>query len=168
MPGPPRARASRRSPDATPAATGSQRTPGRLTEQAGAGVFNEATALAYTGGDRKLLREVVQLFLSNCPKQVDDLRRAVHGVEGPLVHRAAHALKGTLATLGAERALAVARRLETMGSTDELAGASDACRALEGELEALRKALGAAIKSRASAGRSAKIHRRARRARGKP
>lgn len=119
-----------------------------LTQQDAAEVFNEATALAYTGGDRRLLREVVRLFLSNCLKQVKDLRQAVEGAEGLAVHRAAHAIKGALATLGAERALALARRLEAMGSTNQLAGARDACRAFEGELEALKRSLRALIKSR--------------------
>jgi HPt (histidine-containing phosphotransfer) domain-containing protein len=111
-------------------------------------VFSKATALAYTGGDRTLLREVVQLFLSNYPKQLEDLRQAVEGAEGLAVHRAAHAIKGALATLGAERALALARRLEAMGSANQLAGARDACRAFEGELEALKRSLRALIKSR--------------------
>lgn len=114
-------------------------------------IFNEATALAFTGGDRRLLGEIARLFLSNYPKQVKDLQQAVESGEGPPVHRAAHALKGALATLGAERALALARRVEAMGSTNALSGARDACRALEGELEALKRSLAPLTKTRARA-----------------
>lgn len=111
-------------------------------------VFNEATALTYTGGDRRLLTEVIQLFLENSPAQLTALRQAVDIQEAPRIRRAAHALKGALATLGAERALALSRRLEAMGLANQLSDAADVCRELEDELEALKQQLTRAQTSR--------------------
>ncbi len=104
-------------------------------------VFNEATALAYTGGDRRLLSEVIQLFLENYPSQLTTLRQAVDGLDGQRIRRAAHALKGALGTLGAERALALSRRIEAMGNADQLSDTAEVCRELEDELEALKQQL---------------------------
>jgi HPt (histidine-containing phosphotransfer) domain-containing protein len=61
--------------------------------------------------------------------------------DGALLRLSAHALKGSVATFGAESAAAAALRLEEMGRAERWAGADDAVAALEAAVERLRPAL---------------------------
>jgi PAS domain S-box-containing protein len=101
------------------------------------------TALKWAGGDRQLLGELVRLFLDRCPEWLAELRRALAAGDAARLHRAAHALKGNLGNLGARAACERAQRIEIMGREGQLAGADEACRALEQSLERLRPALAA-------------------------
>jgi PAS domain S-box-containing protein len=102
-----------------------------------------AAALARVGGDRDLLVELVRLFLQECPGWVGKLRRALAEDDAVTAHRVAHSLKGSLDQFGARAACERARHLELMGRERNLAGADEACRALEQSLERLRPALAA-------------------------
>jgi HPt (histidine-containing phosphotransfer) domain-containing protein len=77
------------------------------------------------GGDEELLREVLQLFLSEYPNLFDDVQRAVEQSNASSLERAAHTLKGSLSTIGAEFAAQTALSLELMGRTGQLDGASE-------------------------------------------
>jgi HPt (histidine-containing phosphotransfer) domain-containing protein len=69
-------------------------------------------ALERVGGERTLLGELVEIFLQDLP---DRLRRMRAGAgHGNLldIQRVAHDLKGSCATLGAQRASALAGTLE--------------------------------------------------------
>jgi HPt (histidine-containing phosphotransfer) domain-containing protein len=87
--------------------------------------FNRYVALDRVGGDEELLREVLQLFLSEYPNLFDDVQRAVEQSNANSLERAAHTLKGSLSTIGAEIAAQTALSLELMGRTGELDGASE-------------------------------------------
>jgi HPt (histidine-containing phosphotransfer) domain-containing protein len=100
-----------------------------------------AQALAGTGGDAELLEELVRLFLGECPGWLTQIRDALARQDAAQLRRAAHTLKGTLATLGARPASAVAQRLEAMGRTGEMAGAAETLAELEGLLDRLRPTL---------------------------
>jgi two-component system, sensor histidine kinase and response regulator len=76
--------------------------------------------------DRELLREMVELFRTDFPRCLEELRTAVKQGTGEEVSRAAHALKGMLANLAATRAAAAAANLEQLakkGRKQELAAA---------------------------------------------
>jgi HPt (histidine-containing phosphotransfer) domain-containing protein len=88
-----------------------------------------------------LLREIVRLFLAECPNWLAQCRDAVARHDAAGLRQAAHTLKGTLAGLGARAALAEAQRLEAMGRAGDLADAAQVYAALEGALERLRPAL---------------------------
>jgi HPt (histidine-containing phosphotransfer) domain-containing protein len=87
--------------------------------------FNRYVALDRVGGDEELLREVLQLFLSEYPNLFDDVQRAVEQSNASSLERAAHTLKGSLSTIGAEFAAQTALSLELMGRTGQLDGASE-------------------------------------------
>jgi signal transduction histidine kinase/CheY-like chemotaxis protein len=108
------------------------------------GGYEPATALGRAGGDAAVLREVVGLFLDSCPAQLAALRQAVARRDAPAVRLAAHGLKGAVSTFGAREAVEAAGRLEAMGRAGDLAGADEACAALEEALARLRPALAAA------------------------
>jgi len=105
--------------------------------------FNQQAVLSRLGGDASLLREVAQIFLEDCPRLLDDLRRGVERGDTSAVKAAAHAIKGTVALFSAEPALEAAVRLEHMGSEGDLTELATAARVLEAEVARLTTALSA-------------------------
>jgi two-component system sensor histidine kinase/response regulator len=71
-----------------------------------------AVALRWLGGDRRLLRELVGIFMDDSPKRLEALRAAVRAVDGQQVEQIAHSLKGTASILGAGRLRDAAQALE--------------------------------------------------------
>jgi PAS domain S-box-containing protein len=100
-----------------------------------------AAALKAVGGDEDILRELAELFLTASPRWLEELRAAVGRKDVAAVRRVAHTMKGSLGQLGAGAAHAAAERLETMGLGQDLAGAAEACAALEGEVGRLAPVL---------------------------
>jgi PAS domain S-box-containing protein len=101
--------------------------------------FDEMTALARVGGDRKLLREVVRLFRSDYPKTLRRIAAALGRKQSEELRLAAHALKGSVANFGAGEAREAALRLEQRGSARRFAGASRDLAALQASLRRLEK-----------------------------
>ncbi len=104
-------------------------------------VLDWAAALDYVGGDRELLRDVIEAFRAECPRWREGLRRAVAGGDVAEVKRFAHNLKSAAAHLGARRASRAAQALEEMGGHGNLSGAEEACATLESELDRMVPAL---------------------------
>jgi PAS domain S-box-containing protein len=102
------------------------------------GSIDWASAREHTGGDERLLRELVRLFLKEHPRWLTELRRAVTRGDPAALRAAAHSLKGALGTLGARVAFEAAARVEALGREGSLAGAQEACAVLETEIERLR------------------------------
>jgi HPt (histidine-containing phosphotransfer) domain-containing protein len=119
----------------------------------GAGAWEPADALARIGGDGRLLRELVRLFLAECPRWLAEIRAAVAGRNAVRLRPAVHSLKGSLGTLGARAAFEAARRLETMARLGELAGAEQACAVLAAALADLEPLLAAFRAERDGPGR---------------
>ncbi|HVQ76632.1 MAG TPA: response regulator, partial [Candidatus Binatia bacterium] len=97
-------------------------------------VADMALALGRLDGDRKLLNEIAGLFLDGLPALLGELRSAVASGDAARVSRAAHSLKGSVATFGAPEAVRLALALERPSQPGGLADAS-ALPALEAELE---------------------------------
>jgi PAS domain S-box-containing protein len=130
--------------DAMTAAVGTARAP--ATASAGEplgpdGGPDWGVAMERVGGDRDLLVDLVRLYLQQCPGWVNELRRGLAAGNAAELKRVAHNLKSCLGNFGARTACEWALRVETMGREGKLAGAADACRALEQSLERLRPAL---------------------------
>jgi PAS domain S-box-containing protein len=100
-----------------------------------------AVALKAVGGDEDILRELAGLFVETSPRWLAELRAAVGRRDVAGVRRLAHTIKGSLGQLGATPAHAAAQRLEAIGQAEDLAGAAEACAALEEEVGRLRTAL---------------------------
>lgn len=100
-------------------------------------VFNRSLALDRVGGDEDLLREVAQLFLQEYPSLLVQIEEAVARDDAGRVMEAAHTMKGSLATLGAEAGTQIALQLETMGRHRTLDGSRKTCRALAEQLSEL-------------------------------
>jgi PAS domain S-box-containing protein len=95
----------------------------------------------HVGGDDKLLREVIAIFLEECPKWMAEIRNAMGCADYATLRRAAHTLKGSLNLLGVPSASAAAMRMESLGRAGTLEGAPDAYAVLEAQLDQLRPAL---------------------------
>jgi CheY-like chemotaxis protein len=120
-----------------------------------------------TGGNKKLLRLLVRNFLTDAPKRLSALRRALarHDAEG--LASAAHALKGSLGLFRAERAVSAARRLQVIGRGGHLEGADRPLRTLEEEFRGLEQKL-AALEQMPGRARPAAKRRRVSRPGSKP
>lgn len=129
----------------TPAAVGE----GTRPKQPASEIVDRATVLARVGGDVEVLREVVGLFLDNCPKLLSEIREAVARGDDKALARAAHTLKGSVSNFAAKNAFEAALKLETMGMEADLTGAEDAYAFLEAEITRLKPALAAIAEKRA-------------------
>lgn len=125
--------------------TGTELTAGRITPDP---VLQEPEAEYFASllldrfeGDAELLREVVGLFLNDCPARLSHVRDAVNQRDSATLARAAHSLKGSVANFAADLAVAAAQRLEVMGRAGDWTEVDQALTALETEIENLTSAL---------------------------
>jgi CheY-like chemotaxis protein len=85
--------------------------------------FDEKIALTYTGGDRQLLQEVIDLFRKDSPAALRRIERALHKRDGDALRMAAHALKGAIATVGSTAGRETAAELEMMAKSSRFTDA---------------------------------------------
>ena len=71
-----------------------------------------AVAMRWLGDDRRLLLELVGIFLDDGPKRLDSLRTAMSASDIRQVEQVAHSLKGSAAILGAADLQSAALALE--------------------------------------------------------
>jgi two-component system sensor histidine kinase/response regulator len=104
-------------------------------------VFDEKTALKHTGGDRKLLKQIVTLFMTDSATLVRRIKRALDRKDGEAVRLSAHALKGSIATIGSPAGRDAAAALEQLGRASQFEDAPQAYARLLRQLELLEKEL---------------------------
>jgi two-component system sensor histidine kinase/response regulator len=92
-------------------------------------------------GLENILRKVISLYLDSSPALTKSVREAVEGADFDALHRAAHTLKSSSASLGALAFSGICKDLEMMGRDKTLEGAKDRLSALEHEYERVREAL---------------------------
>jgi len=102
-----------------------------------AGVVDWSEAMGAVNGDRELLKDVVEAFLEESPRQLSEIRQALDVEDFELLRRAAHTLKGSMRIFGAHVANEHAMRLESMGRDHTLDDATEALAVLERELARL-------------------------------
>ncbi|QEL16622.1 response regulator [Limnoglobus roseus] len=93
--------------------------------------------LQRVGGDRGLVIELIGLFVGESRHLSAEFLAAAAAGDAIRLGRAAHRLKGSLATFAASGALASAARLESMGLRGELDGIEAAIATMDGDLEKL-------------------------------
>ncbi len=105
------------------------------------GVIDHAALLAGVDGNRRFLRELVRIFLADCPQALSEIKEAIRRSDAGSLGRAAHTLKGSVGNFAARNAFAAAERLEIMGRDGDLHNAGEACATLESELVLLSEEL---------------------------
>ncbi|MFQ3592904.1 MAG: PAS domain-containing protein, partial [Gemmataceae bacterium] len=104
-------------------------------------VYDLNEALDRCGGDRGLLRELIDLFLADMPQQLVNLQKAIDDQNPEIVYRLAHTLKGAVATFGAEPARLAALELELTSRTGQQAETLACLERLRQRLEELSREL---------------------------
>jgi CheY-like chemotaxis protein/HPt (histidine-containing phosphotransfer) domain-containing protein len=110
-------------------------------ERSREGRVDWTVALQAVQQDRALLKEVVEAFLEEYPKQLADLRAGIERGDAATAKRAAHTLKGSLRYFGATRACDAAYRLELSGRSGRLDDTTSSLVELVQELEQLQPEL---------------------------
>jgi two-component system, sensor histidine kinase and response regulator len=82
------------------------------------------------------LRELVQIFLEESPKQLAALQRAIDTGDAKEIERTAHSLKSELGYLGLLNAAQEAKDIEQMGRDHTLQAAADLFSAFHAEVSA--------------------------------
>jgi len=98
-------------------------------------------ALASIEGNRDLLREIVQMFIEQYPRLLEQIHQALSSSDGKALAAAAHTLRSSAGQVGAHEALDGARRLEEIGERESLAKAPEVLVKLEEELVRVKSAL---------------------------
>ena len=89
-------------------------------------------ALARVEADPAMLREIIAIFIDDCPKQVAALRTGLDAGDWDAVYRAAHTLKGAVGNFQAQDIVAHLQRLEARAREGNL----DTCRKIFEQVEA--------------------------------
>ncbi len=103
--------------------------------QSGRPQVDWSAAMKAVDGDQQLLREVIEAFLEECPRMVEECEQSIANSDAAVLRRAAHTIKGGLRTFGAEPAMEVAARLEELGRAGELQGSQEVLAALKQQLD---------------------------------
>jgi HPt (histidine-containing phosphotransfer) domain-containing protein len=100
-------------------------------------VWSPDQMIARLGGDEELARQLVTLFLDECPRMIAEVRDSVAQGTPDLVRRAAHAFKGSVSNFLPDGPTATAFALEQIGRDERMADAPDVLARLEREVETL-------------------------------
>lgn len=113
-------------------------------------VFDTAHFADVCGDDPEFQREIVGDFLSQLDSRLDAIALAVGLRDAVAVRQAAHALKGSAASLGGRALAEASDRIEALGRAQALEGAPAALQQVLDEAQRLREALAAHVRERAS------------------
>ena len=108
-------------------------------------ILDEAALLARVDGDHEFLKELIELFIVDCPNQLGAIHDAIARGDADGLRRASHSLRGSVSNFFAPASVEAALRLETRGRTGDLAGVEEEYGHLENVLGELCRALDSSI-----------------------
>ena len=103
--------------------------------------YDRATAIELAGGDEFLFRELVTIFIIECPAMLHRVQTEITRGDPKAISAAAHAMKGSLGILAADAAAQAACDIETLARSGDLAGVQEASAVLAVEIRRLVEAL---------------------------
>nr|MDA3850340.1 Hpt domain-containing protein [Spirochaetaceae bacterium] len=98
-------------------------------------IFNVDKALKRTMGDEELLKELITFTVEDMDKLLQDVRRATQSGEAQELKNAAHKLKGSAGTVGADRLFYAAFNLEQQAAEGQTSRWSESLKELEKQVE---------------------------------
>ena len=107
------------------------------TQTSDTNAWSADALLARVGGEADIARELVGLFINECPRMLEAIRNSVASGSAQEIRRSAHLLKGSVANFTETGATTAALALEIIGREERLQDAPGALARLEQELEAL-------------------------------
>ncbi len=103
--------------------------------------FDLNKALEQVGGDQEILKEIIDIYRREYPKQLHEIHEGIEKNDAAKIAQVAHTIKGAVGNFGAKPAFEAALRLEGIGKSENLSEAVGAFDALKGELERLEQEL---------------------------
>jgi HPt (histidine-containing phosphotransfer) domain-containing protein len=103
--------------------------------------WSPATMLERLGGDEELAHQLVELFISECPRMMAAVRDSVASGNADQVRRASHAFKGSVGNFTDEAPMTTAFELEQIGKDGRLDQTAMLLARLECEVEDFLSAL---------------------------
>ena len=103
--------------------------------------WSPSTMLERLGGDEELAHQLVELFISECPRMMAAVRDSVASGNADQVRRAAHAFKGSVGNFTDEAPMTTAFELEQIGKDGRLDQTAMVLARLECEVEEFLSAL---------------------------
>ena len=103
--------------------------------------WSPAVMLERLGGDEELTRQLVELFIAECPRMMAVVRDSVASGDPDQVRRAAHAFKGSVGNFTDDAPMTTAFELEQIGRNGQVDLAAGVLLRLEGEVESFLAAL---------------------------
>jgi histidine phosphotransfer protein HptB len=91
--------------------------------------------------DPSFLRELIQIYLDDSPKQIAEIESALAAGDALKLTRAAHSLKGSSANFGAAPLRAVAEKVEHLGRANSLGEVPAQLPELKAEYDRVKAAL---------------------------
>jgi len=104
-------------------------------------VLDDALLMSRVDNDLQLLQDLVDLYLGDYPRLLDEIRAALGRKDYRALQRGAHSLKGCTSNLAAKLASEAAFKLEGLAHAGDWAEADNALESLERELARLKPAL---------------------------
>ena len=95
-------------------------------------------ALSRIGNDRKLMSDIIGLFMAQCPKAIADLEAALAARDSEQVFQVAHKFKGSAGSIAAQRTAELALAVEKAGRSGDLAAAAEHASRLKSSVERLQ------------------------------
>jgi HPt (histidine-containing phosphotransfer) domain-containing protein len=115
---------------------------GAMSDPAGGPLNGERLAmLQAAGGGEGLVAELVDLFVDDVPARLESIREAMAAGDPEALLQTAHSLKGSAATLGADRMAEICRQMEVSGRAGEMPQGEGLFESLEAEFEQVKRAL---------------------------
>lgn len=102
-------------------------------------IFDKEALLSRLEGDEELAEAVIDVFISDLPKQIQALKKAIEEGNTQDAVRYAHSIKGASANVAAERLRVVALKLEEVLKDGDVMLALKNIPALEEEFEKFAK-----------------------------
>jgi HPt (histidine-containing phosphotransfer) domain-containing protein len=108
-----------------------------LSESAATNVIDLVGVLERLEGDRDLFEELAQVFKTECPKMVKEIRHAISTHDAANLEHQAHALKGSSANIGSSAVSQTAYEIEKVARSADMERASALLKVLEIEVDRL-------------------------------
>ncbi len=116
------------------------------SEAADSVMVDDRLLLKAFDGDWDFFKEVVEIFLNDYPRLLDNLRKSFNEGDSDMFMRSAHSLKGMLNNFRAETAAEVASDLEQKGKRADLTGGQAGIESLAAQIAEVDKTLRNMIK----------------------
>jgi len=102
-------------------------------------ILNAEEIMGQLGVNLSGYSQFLDIFFEDAESQLEAIAEAIASTDPKKLEYQAHSLKGSAASIGAERVRDAALRLESMGRQKDLNGATDALKRLVDEMNALHE-----------------------------